>query len=555
MPNALPNIKNTTILFDRYIHCTFYEGTKVAAIIKTPKAGIKPKIVFQWKRVPGQFAYSCRLEITNWFSNIAWYKYTRVVIEAGYQTQASMAKEFAQIIDCQIFASHKPNGGPDMPVIFECIVAKAESNLLNDSPYTLHYYNKESIGAVITEVCNKLKLTPSLYIDPYLEGEIFSVVDIEESFKTGYQVLNYVYKALSSKVAAKGDSLQMLVFNNHLIIQQRDTEGNVYPDKQLANAQSLDAISVPILDKTTDVTFTAGTLSATAPWHPDIYPGAIFYCLPSYFTGGVGYPNSVAQERALSQKSKDNVYYVLSQTVRFSTVDNINEMTINAVPLSNSPAKALLSEEEVQKQAEEAAKKTQKVLDDAIETIAQVYKDAHSESTITIGAKDSQEVPAKSAWESSWMPDSYEAYQIKAGDTLSGLLDKKRAGGSLKPPFDVFSDDVVGKTSTDPNFRVSGVYFGYPLIALATYHYYIQLRSKNPGEAAKYRINASDPDNIKTGNYLIIPQLKYESLNKNEDVARLFAEITEYYNAKGRKSWSKPSQRLAQIITEGGIGK
>lgn len=530
-----PSVLGKTQLFDRIIKLAFFKKDSESAveIIDCPSSGIKPKISFSYKRVPGQFTYNCRLEVTNWFSLTNWYDYTKVNVVAGYRTASSV---HTNSFMCQIFSSYKPLGGPDEPVIFECIVAEANSKLLEDYPYTLHYYNTKSTCAdVIAEACKKTHLQAVLNVAPYLLESNFSASILEETFDSAYQVFNYIYDKMLKIAETKNESLQLIIYDKYIILQHRAEDGTVYPSKEVASAVSLSAIGVPILDQTTDVTFTAGTLSVTAPWNPDIFPGCIFYCSPALYTGSKALPNSVA--RGSDPITKTNCFYTITQEVKFSTTGNENQMKLLAVKMSNSPAAQLIDASTAKAKAEKLDADTRKQVDAYIAAIEELYKESSTEVTdIRLDAKEIQEAPAKSAWESSWMPASYDTYIIQLGDDLSTIASK------------FFPEDFKGRDRNSLQYTCAGFYFGYPIIALATYHYYRQSQDKT------YLLDPNKPDDIIAGRKLIIPKdVKYVDFQDNTEVAVLFKEMMSYYEQKGKNQWRQPCKWIWRIMSEGVI--
>ena len=520
-------------LYDRIIDCDFYIKDKLAAQIRTPKNGIKPKITFSWNRVPGQFTYKCQLEITNWYVLTNWFEYTSVTIRAGYSTNYS---ELTDTISCQIFAAHKPYGGPDTPVIFECIVAKTESKVLNTKPFKFEYA-KGSVGDVITETCNKLGFKARLCLNYTLLNKPFSAIKLDESFSSGYQVLNYIYKSLNKFIKVTQGNLQMIVFNQDVIFLQRDSQGNIASNK-VADAE-LSTVSVPYLDKTTDATFTAGTLSITAPWNPKIAPGTMFYCNPHYFTGGIAFPNEIQRQQA-KQLDRSNCYYAITQSMKFSTVDATNEMRILAVPLSNESATT-----ELKKLKQDAETKNDNALqlDDELKRLGDLYAKGDDKIVlIKCGDADSKPITQESVWTGTWRPSSSIEYTVQNGDSIISIA-HKYASKNIKGKY------KIGDTGVS-TFSIAGENLVYPLIAVATYHKYLE----NIKENTKFWIDPNAPDAVHPGQKLIIPKFtKYSEFNKDSEVAKILNEMSAYYRDVGSNQWSVTLANLSECIKQGGI--
>lgn len=523
-----PQIALQYPLFDKFIDCTFYIGDTIADAIKTPKSGIKPQIEFTWNRVPGQFTYKCSLQITNWFTNTKWYEYDSVKVTAGYSYQASRCCSFT----CQIFNSYKPFGGPDTAAIFECIVAAADTPMLTETPYILQYYAKQTtVRTVLQTSAQKLGYTPILHISPQLGDETYFSSDIiEEAFASGNAVCNYLRQRCSDIVEAWGEHFNLIVFDTYIVFLQFDKDGQVYPTQE--EASSLSNIYIPLLDQTTSVTFTAGTLTVEAPWNPLIEPGKIFWCDPATYNGATGLPNSVV--RAGTHKDPSNCYYVITQKVTFSTVGNKNSMNIMAVRMSSSPAAKLITLTDAQTQGDAASKDAQKQIDKLIEELGKQYKKGLTTIPITFGAKEAS-TRRIYAFKDSWLPSSYQSTAITEDMTLADVAKK------------FFPKNLNGKLGVKIQ-RFAGYYIGYPLIALATYHYYMKTKDE------KYKIDPNAPDNLnKDGkHYLIIPDISdYQDLNAQTELADELATMEQYFLSQGKNQWSMQMKLLADIVRKG----
>lgn len=508
------------LLFDRFINADFYIGDKLEVAVHTPKRGLKPKIAFEWKRVPGDFCYSCQLRITNLYTSWQLFEFDSVVVTAGYTSQYG---EKSCRIDCQIFDAYRAEGGPDAESIFDCIVASAKVDLFAAQPYNFLFHdNSATVSRVLERSRLKMKfdeIVTAGMSDTLLEMSWDKKLQYDKQFANEYAVIDYLQQHLAELAKSLNHTVTITIFSKKLVILEFDEQGKACKNVN----SSMKTTQVPIIDQTTNVTWTAGTLTLTAPWNPDIYPGVAFQCSPSLYTGGHALPNSVA--RLASHIDVLDVYYVITQEVKFST-ESQNTMTILAVPLSNSPLNLTLAEEyakQVDAQAEKLAKEAQAVIMTPIDIDFGVTK-----------------VETPSSAMQNALTGTLKDYEIKPGDTLSKIAEAE---------YDSTRFKGVKKNAQEVDY--SGMYAIYPLIALATYNWYTKTK------LSKYAIDPNNPDLIFAGRFLKIPVISsWKSFEKDASAVKIYADFAEYYKTKqDLKSWAKPSEDISEVLKEGTVNE
>lgn len=530
-------------LFDRIIDLTFVhqDSSKKPLYIKTPRYGLKPKITVSWNRVPGNFCYNCQIRVTNMFLDWNIYDIASIVIEAGY---ASVGGTKTVTLDCQVFDAYRATPGPDGVTVFDCLTAAANSSLFSQQPYNFLYYNSQyTIADVLMKCATELQQADANLIfmldlvdEDWLKSTSWNDKDYEEEqFSTGYGLLDYIQRHLSQLAYARNKhKIYMTVFGNKVIFEETDENGNpciVPPSAQQGTESSttgrkwLGAIPIPKLDHATDITYTAGTLTAVAPWNPDIFPGCTFYCSPKYYTGGVGLPNQIIREGRF--KDKDDLYYCLTQKVTFSTTDNTNEMRIKAVQFASSPAKNVLDADaseakQLDKEAEERRKKAAKLKLEA-KQVSFGEKEVIKNSELNKAVADSTTL-------SSTKFDTNSYYR------LSAWLDAYAEENDIQP----FRGYPAGRAEVS----IAGKYFCYPFVALATAQADENLTRYDPNK----------PDLITAETTVAMPSsiADYASYARNTDVIQWFRKFAEA-TSMSAPEWASNLLLISDILESGEV--
>lgn len=532
------------IHYDRYIDLTLYgRDDETFLAIRQQAKGYKPGISISYKRVPGSFTYSATVTIKDFFCNFPIYNVRRIAAELGYFSGDGAKGSRYITLDLNVFFAYRPTASPNGDTVFECIVGSASDDWITRQPYKLIVAidPNNTVRAVLDKTANESPILKPTYTTTLtkdlLDKTVWSDKYVERSFNTEFSFIEYLHLRLIELAKPLNHGVQLTLFNNEYHFVETDLEtGNPIIDAEYLESNNS---SIPLLSRTTNVTWTAGTLSVVAPFDPSVHPGTVFKCSPNIYTGNT-LPVIVAREQG--QKSQTDCYYCLLQTVEFSTVGSTNQMTILAVPVERSPESGYMDEEKA---------KTAKYSKSYLEGLREQAEKQSAKDTILIElgsekpAQDNLSDEAKSAWDKGWTPNSSSQYVIYPGDTLSDI-----ANGLIRNPTEsnipYFKERIYARTFASSSDSYPGFYLGFPLIALATYTYYV----KN-NKPADFLLNPAKPDFIVADNKLIIPTFSsYTELNGETVVADLLDEIVTYYEQTDRKSWCAPTKQIAKAIRQ-----
>lgn len=525
-------------LWDKLIDCEFYVGDKLFFNLKTPEHGLKPDIRFSWSRVPGHFTYNCKLEVINLFISDDWYSVTHIIVRAGY---ASGAK---QSFSCQVFATYRPDAGPDSSIVFESIVANAEAGLLDAQPYLLKYVSPGySIQKLCIAVASQMGLQCQLYLTKDLLDASFSDVVLEESFETGYQMWAYIYKILEAKAKGDGKTLQMIIFDQLVIFFEKEANGSLSSSTPAGTSNS----EIPMLTNTLDATFTAGTLTVTAPWTPNIYPGSVFYCNPKRFTGGKALPNQVYLEG--TYKDKTNMFYVITQDVVFETNGNRNQMKLMAVKASTSPSKSLT---ELSADGEQITDKAKQDAEAWKQNVAKLYEEKFkNKKEIRVGEEKKEEpeqVIVAGEEEPVKIPESWGAGFTGDSMSIGEVADKQRSiEGIARQYFGkmVSISWIRGNGNITSGGAAYNQMLGTCMILLATYKYWTddtKLRSE-------YAIDTQNWNNLTATSRVVVPQISsWKILAKDDRIINHCNTLADFWQHEGSRLRANIYRDLADIL-------
>lgn len=548
--------------FDRFIDVELVNSKNKVMQITQQRYGFKPNISIAYKRVPGEFTYQASLTIGGLFMNIPTYDIQQIYVRLGYYSGSSDKSRFIRL-NLTPFFSYRRNAGPDSETVFDCLIGAAEDSMLSRQPYVLTVAEdrKNTVRAVMTELLNtkELSMKPeiSLLTEELLNKEWRE--HASKPFDTELGLISHIHMELVKLAKETRDhGVHLSIFNGKYYFMETDAEGNA-----IGNITVQQEGRLPVLDMTTDVTWTAGTLTVVAPFDPAIHPGSVFKCSPTIYTGNL-LPNEVASLGR--HKSEIDLYYVITQSVQFATKGNTNSMELLCVPYENSPMKGVLEEEQMKTRIY-----IDKLVDergnDTGETVERVVSEEAARKTlsagtlkvaktvyITLGAEDPQNEMGSeplTAWERGYRPKSSMDYQIYSGDTLSGLASGKFNNPTVNADsLPYFQKRIYSKTFSGASYP--GFYIGYPLIALATYTRYNTDIIANK----QFEIAPENPDDIKEGRYVVLPAIQnYSELNGDTTVADLLANIVSFYEdpRNAKTSWIAPTKAIEDAIRKNAL--
>lgn len=505
--------------------------------LKTPRIGVKPRIDFEYKRVPGNVCYQCKVTVGNLYLQVNSIWIDEIKVTAGYLNSMSGKETHYINLTLKAFASYTPEPGPDGYTVFDCIIAEAEDSLFNTQGYALRYFlsSKHTVQYTLDYCAQKMGMTAVLHLPQSLKDTIFSAKQISEDFSTGYSLILFLQRTLNELASPLKITSQ--IYNDKLFFVAQDEQGKVVAPE--ASEPSVEDISIPELTLVSSADWNAGILTLTAPWAPSVSPGTIFYIPVSYYKGSLGLPNDVA--RAGSQRDSRDMYYTLLQEVKFSTIGSTNSMTISAIPVDVADV-------------DNASRKDSTLDIRSIEEFAQAQSEARGRILIELKGEEERVVQGSKEVQdaSKQLKDLTLAlaegetgrYVIKQGDTLSVLAQAGlRENGSILHRF----PDLVFVNGRD-EIRITGFHAGYPVLALLTYTVYKQMLAKgNMEQAKKYEIDPANPDSIRTDNFLVYTTLTWKDLRARykDTILNLWTTCAEFYEAKGLRSWAAALREAA----------
>lgn len=530
---------SATTLFDTVINLTLhYEDAANDIRIECPSAGPKPHITFSYSRVPGNFCYSCTIRVYNLYLRLNAAQVKSITITAGYGSSVSNASNIKSrqtaTFDCSVFASYPAEANPDGCVVFECLVASATSNLLDTKPYDLTYLLKpepKSVEYVLKEATSaehlNLKLNLKGVSSKVLETAFSTKPIRKQGFRNGYQLINYFQNRLNELVREDKHSISAIIYNDSLSFVEYDEKGALAKVK--ADVQQYKA-DIVYLDLVTEVDWNAGVLNIIAPWVPKVTPGTIIRITPSVYKGSVALPNEVVLQQL--HKDPDDYYYVLTQSVEFSTYDDANKMSIMAVPFKNSPDAAAQD-----KSAAELNDAAVLKLASSIEELRMQALDK-IRSHIRIGEEDPDETVKTIDDLSVTLP---AVQSVSVNDLNAYSLEQV----AIAQGYPMLKGSVQAQ-----QYSIEGKFPGMCLIMILTN----EAAKKNPSQ---YFIDMSNPDLIRRDYSLMIPsaaEINWKSLQqtRKDELVKIFSVCSEFYRKKQQAEYARCFS-LAKILFEQGV--
>lgn len=510
-----------------------------------PRYGKKPKIEFEWSRVPGNFVYECNITVYNLYLQInpAWVD--EIVVNAGYTSQFGINQAR---FTCQVFSSFTPEPSPDGYTVFQCIIATADSSIF-ERYYQLSVTNNPqdwTVEDVLKAVAEKMHFKLTYHLSRQLLNAKFvdipnTVTHLQEGI--GYALLsnlqsdlNVVCQRIFDKVAKKivvdGKEEEEYIYHEVTTTVYSDAvyfveifDGAVVADETSTEQANLTTVtqSYVNMDLVTSVDWNAGVINITAPWNPNVAPGTIFKIDPRVYKGSYALPNDVVRQGG--QRSKNDLYYVITQTCKFSTIGD-NQMTLMAVPYANSPAvgenldmleRIGITEKELQTRRENMAKSK------AIEIkLGEPSNNPEDKLDGTLRLSDSQT----------------QDYEIKSGDTLNNICLRFE-------PLEATNGDKVAASIA-----------WFPVVIYLTYTRMLDNKDDTKGRWQRYwSVNMGNPEIIDIGMHLLLPNnLKWKDLQQSSyksKIADCIKRCAEFYVNFGKKDYANQLNKAYNLFTQG----
>lgn len=501
------------------------EQGEYAFSIDTTQEGAKPRIDLEYQRVPGNFCYQCNITVYNLYMQVPAADIDDIEIEMGY----TMMKGDALKLTCHVFAAYQPNPGPDAPTHFECLVGSASDDLFETRPYSFEMYidgaenaKNNNVEYVIDRCLAKLgahSLGASMLTDELKKHTFTNTQMNKYVYGSGMALIDRLQFLINAIAKAEyNHTVTTIIFDKEVYFVEYDEKGNIaVPLSQIKEKK----YAVVDLNICSNAVWNAGVLNITAPYNPKVRPGSIIKIKPSMYQGSYALPNVVARQQL--QKDPDDMYYVITQGVQFSTWDS-NEMKLLCIPFKSSP---ILSSDTMLNSLDKKGNLQ------TVEDYKKQLRDTTAKA-IVIGKPSTQDETVQNIQDLT-INLTGTAYTIKSGDTLSDIAN------ALNIPT---LKGHIGNMHlhADPPYIP-----GFCLIMIATNTTFKQTKN------SKFAINLSKPDDIKTGNLLTIPQIDWKALqssNKSQ-LVNVFKVCREYYQDKGDTSWADNLERAANLIDKG----
>ncbi len=454
---------------------TEYEVPESVLTIKTPDHGKKPAMSLEVNLLPGQNCYAAVLRITNLnIDNVEIRTWERMRIIAGYRDGHK------DTLDCPIFTSYIESPNPDGVTVFEGLTVGAVDNILLDKYTIVNFIQREMkitdfIDDVAKGIASNIKVNIALgkYKDKIIEVEQQKVYS-----QNGAATLNWLQNFISAyvKQVSNGTDDVFIQFHDGILDIILLSGEKQIPAEAANNAVNLDSI--------TGASFSGPSLTVLAPWNPALLPGGLFYMPPNFYSGS-NLPNALPLS---VYRTPENLYRAITVSVSFSTTENLNKMTILALP-ALAHAQDNTNMKGLQMTADEYAKLERNIIDtpEDIITVGTVTKDM-------IPLLDDPSVVTKTGvafidnhsnilqlW-NDWLPLTQAEYMGKSLEEITQYYLFSMLGGprlqahkagvnreeNYKPPRTDFGQNTQA-WKYYLNSGISSVKLWYPLIALSTY--------------------------------------------------------------------------------------
>lgn len=535
---------------------TVYEQGRLE--IPCSMSGMKPDISFGVKALPGNNCYQLTLKITGLCLGIDIRQVAFVTVEAGYRGEQGQPA-LTQTFFCPVFSSYLESPGPDSISVFNCICTGTSStNLLLNKPICINYRGgKVKVSALINAIGRALTQDKTVY---NLLSDYYNNIEIEEDrlvtkyYTTGASLLNDLRQILEATIqhienqthisqytslmdAQRGPAqISVQIYNGQLIVFAVNRKNIEVKDLDVRN------LGVVPLNAVKGATFNGVALTVKSVWNPQLSPGDVFEMSP-YAINGSNLPNLLDESTFRGTGQERDRYRVLTMSIQFGTVQDINEMEITAIPLKyseqdNKEVSQMSQFLSFEKAAGIAAQQYQHVQSITIDlgngTTGMVQTPA------TAAGKDQEfqqkvnkmlgQVPTNSVSVSTGL------YTVIAGDSLSRIADN----------YYSIQSNLLPK-SRDYMIKYNSL---WPLISCETYNEHTKLI--NAGQNSNY-LNAemvANPNLIRVGKYAKVPL--FTDWSQLKQMQKIFEYAIDAYSMfPDYEAWVQSWKSLLKAIQDG----
>lgn len=530
-------------LYDRIIDIDLVKKNGRKISIKCKSEGIKPDISFSIVLLPKEKCFQAAVSIRN--LNLPDIRdYVKMGIKAGYRGVSLTEPGSTISFDMPIFSSYHETPNPDGITTFNGLVVGDITGFISDNPVDIKVNSSVPLDELITEVVKVAshgQLKPYNWLDKSLKYTP-PAGGFTNQFDTGYGALMW----LQTVVFEYGK----YILHSPTFLTIWNNKVNVFTlDKNKMDEKLLGKYNIVNLNAVTNASFTGPALSVVAPWDPRVIPGSIIKMKPSYYKG-LYLPN-ILPESDFSPIS--NLYYVLREEVKFSTIGSTNQMNLFAVPV-----------DKVIKDDNNLVYKEEEIPEGKMVDLMKTYIEQHSDVRLLVELGKTE--GNKSATVPSGMTDFWSA----ADDTFQsfGHHDDVLSGGDgwsnkaflwYGGTWHVSRDKLIQKygkdtylkickdsnvpdiTVTKKTINIQMTYF-WPLIPLATYWKYKVDGYKGPygvwptdtpgkGVTDELKIDFGNPDNVRGAIKIWVPSITVDTADTGQldKFAEAFISFGKYY--------------------------
>lgn len=551
-------------LYDRIINITLYHATdsNKTIRIKCLSSGMKPDITLSITEIPGNACCQAVVQIRNLvLGDVRNYK--SMSIEAGYYgIQSSQMNKLTFNMD--IFSGYNETPNPDGITTFNGLVVGQITGFLIDRPVHIEINQDTTYRELVEKVvlgASQNRIKPVNYMDVSLDAKYElprnsknELIPVTQDCDNGYAAIMW----LQNKLYELGK--KQLGYPVFLIIW--DDQAFIIPlNEDAADKDMIGKFPVVNLNAITKASFAGPALSVIAPWVPQVLPGSLIRMKPNYYTGE-RLPNIIPEEDFNGTK---DLYYVIKNDIKFSTVGSTNQMQISAIPVQY-----------VIEGGDYLTYKTPRITASQMEDLRKKYLDKHTQladwEPIVIGEARKQGAQISEDIKMFWKYANDDLQRLRPGkdvsignnnviltavaNSWSGVA-QFIYGKSLwvvpkEDLIDIYGpskykqlckDPMVDIRLSDDNVRIPLYYF-WPLIILGTYWQYKIANNKGPygtrliikeGEPKdELVIDMVDPDIIRHATTGWVPSLSTSAITGGliDSFAPAFISFGKYYMDK-----------------------
>lgn len=520
--------------------------------IVCPDTGLKPYISFSVNVIPGQHCYAMDLKIRNLNLDIPIRQFNKVIVRAGYRSDSTM-----QEFECDIFSSYVEQANPDGITVFRCITCGKTNAFLHNHPIHVRYLGGTStLDDLIKGTANLLNLQAYDYLNETYRNLPIGI-SMDEQARDTYadnamalidwmrEIITHVicgHDNIDARANPEQNPLPVVTLTSDGLYVYCVNRTNSDITKE-GKAASNSGYTITDLDAVKGATFNGVALTVASVWNPQVRPGRVFRMKPNIINGA-NLPNSMEKRTYGADEESGNLYRALTVNINFGTTDDINEMTVMAVPLvyieeyeSDSASRLTFDTW--------AAGKQDATANEMILTIGKADSSQQDEKGKTLEQQKQKALSMFNLKLSNVMGiRTYSAIEVKDGYTLSGVAQTYYTVGS-----EWLGEAVDCNPSKLTNCRYIKDIPGcnlWPLIAVYTYEWNQRQQGSTNNKWASFQ-DMMNPNLIHVGEWLCVP--KIEDMKQLAKGIKVFQYAVEAYKGiPGYTNWINTWETLIEYL-------